>query len=181
MRFPKTVLLSLIFILPFVKMQAQVTNSSYVTKYGEKALQLSIIVPLSRDEAWKLFTTDSGLKRWMAPVVNINMKMGGWIRTNYDKTKTTKDPGTIQLNIINYLEDDLLTLKVNLNSNFPKEAIAEDKNLQEVIQLVDLGNKRTKIISTMIGWGEGSHWDKTYSFFEKGNNWTFEQVLKLFK
>ncbi|REG78400.1 SRPBCC domain-containing protein [Algoriphagus antarcticus] len=177
----KLLILFSLFSIPFVGVQAQVTNSSYVTKFGEKTLQFSIEVPISKAEVWKLFTTDKGLEKWIAPVVKTNIKIGGWIRTNYDKTKTTEDSTAIQLDIINYLENEMLTLKVNLNNNFPIEARSEDKNLQEIIQCVDIGNGKTKIISTMVGWGQGSHWDKTYTFFEKGNEWTYKEILKLFK
>jgi hypothetical protein len=74
----------------------------------------------------------------------------------------------------------MLTLKVNLNNNFPLEAKNDDKNLQEIIQLIDLGNGKTKIVSTMVGWGKGSHWDKAYTFFERGNEWTYKEFLNLF-
>ena len=180
MKTKQALLLINFFIIPFFGINAQVTNSSYVTEFGEKALQFSIEVPTARIEVWKLFTTDKGLEKWMAPVVKTNMRIGGWIRTNYDKTKTTDDTTAIQLDIINYLENEMLTLKVNLNDNFPIEAKNEDKNLQEIIQFIDLGNGTTKIISTMVGWGKGSYWDKTYSFFEKGNEWTYKEFLKLF-
>ncbi len=169
------------FIVPFAGIQSQVINSSYVTIFGERALQFSIVVPVDRGKVWKLFTTDTGLEKWIAPVVKTNMKTGGWIRTNYDSTKTTDDSTAIQLDIINYLDNEMLTLKVNLNDNFPPEANNEDQNLQEIIQFVDIGNGNTKIISTMVGWGQGSHWDKTYSFFEAGNEWTYEELLKLLK
>ena len=33
----------------------------------------------------------------------------------------------------------------------------------------------------MVGWGQGSYWDKTYTFFEKGNEWTYIEFLKLFQ
>ncbi|MEO5946414.1 MAG: SRPBCC domain-containing protein [Chitinophagaceae bacterium] len=180
MKIRKVLLLISIYIIPFVGLQAQVTNSSYITKFGERALQFSIVVPTNKVEVWKMFTTDEGLEKWIAPVVTTNIKIGGWIRTNYDSTKTTDDTTAIQLDIINYLENEMLTLKVNLNDNFPKEAKDEDKNLQEIIQFVDMGNGNTKIVSTMVGWGQGSHWDQTYTFFEKGNEWTYKEFLKLF-
>lgn len=174
----------LIFILgqiAFCNLNAQVTNSSYVNQYGEKVLQLSIVVPANMKEAWKLFTTDEGLIKWIAPVAKIDMKTGGAIKTNYDRNKTVDDTTSIKLDIINYLEYEMLTLKVNLNNNFPAEAKKQDKNLQEILQFVKLDDNKTKIISTMVGWGQGSHWDKTYNFFEKGNEWTFKEVLKLFQ
>lgn len=180
MEIRRVLLLVIVLVISVVDIQAQVINSSYVTKFGEKALQFSIIVPTDKAEVWKLFTTDKGLEKWIAPVVKTNMKIGGWIRTNYDKTKTTEDTTAIQLDIINYLENEMLTLKVNLNDNFPQEAKNEDKNLQEIIQLIDIGKGKTKIISTMVGWGQGSHWDKAYTFFEKGNEWTYKEFLKLF-
>ncbi|MEO6355984.1 MAG: SRPBCC domain-containing protein, partial [Ferruginibacter sp.] len=171
MKIRRVLLLVIVLVISVFGIQAQVINSSYVTKFGEKALQFSIIVPIDKAEVWKLFTTDKGLEKWIAPVVKTNMKIGGWIRTNYDKTKTTEDTTAIQLDIINYLENEMLTLKVNLNDNFPQEAKNEDKNLQEIIQFIDIGKGKTKIISTMVGWGQGSHWDKAYTFFEKGNEW----------
>ena len=57
----------------------------------------------------------------------------------------------------------------------------EDANLQELIQFKDAGNGKTKIISSMIGWGKGEDWDKAYSFFVRGNGWTYEQLYKAFK
>ncbi|MBK9398652.1 MAG: hypothetical protein IPN55_16005 [Saprospiraceae bacterium] len=84
------------------------------------------------------------------------------------------------MDIINYLDSEMLTLKVNLNENFPQQARNEDKNLQEIIQFIDIGKGNIKIISTMVGWGQGNDWDKAYTFFEKGNEWTYKELLKLF-
>lgn len=176
----KKLLLIFVFGQLIINAQAQVTNSSYVTQYGEKVLQLSIVVPININETWKLFTTDEGLKKWIAPVAKIDMKIGGSIKTNYDPDKTVDDTTSIKLDIVNYIEYEMLTLKVNLNNNFPPEAKREDKNLQEILQFVKVDDNKTKIISSMVGWGQGSHWDKTYSFFEKGNDWTYKEILKLF-
>jgi len=173
-----TTILICCFILSNV--HAQVTNTSYVTQFGEKVLQLSVIIPLDKASTWKLFTTEEGLKQWMAPVVKLDMKVGGSIITNYNKSKPIEDSSSIKLNIINYVEQDILTLKVNLNNNFPASARNEDKNLQEVLQFISIDSGKTKVVSNMIGWGKGSDWDKVYTFFERGNIWTFEEMLKIF-
>jgi len=36
-------------------------------------------------------------------------------------------------------------------------------------QFIKIDNEHTKIVSSMIGWGSVTDWDKTYSFFAKGN------------
>lgn len=177
----KLFLLSLFALLSFSGLNAQVTNSSYVTQYQEKVLQLSIIIPVNKKDAWNLFTTDQGLVKWVAPVAVINMKTGGYIKTNYDKDKGVDDSSSIILGLVNYLEYEMITLKVDLNNSFPADVRAGDKNLQEIIQFIDAGKGRTKIISSMVGWGQGKNWDSAYAFFEKGNEWTYKQILKVFE
>ena len=168
-------------LISSVTVFGQVENTSFQNSRGEKVLQLSIIIPIQKSEAWKLFSTDSGLVKWIAPLAHIDLATGGYIKTNYDKQKGLDDTSSIRLEIINFLKEELLTLKVNLNNNFPKEVQEEDKNLQEIVQFIDVGNNQTKIISSMVGWGNGEAWDNTYRFFEKGNIWTYQQVMNLFK
>jgi hypothetical protein len=158
-----------------------VDNTSYITQTGEKVLRLEVILPVDIKEAWNLFTDDNQLKRWIAPLAHIELKNGGYIITNYDETKSLTDSTAIKLNIINYIQDEMITLKVNLNNDFPGNIKEEDQNLQEIIQLVYIEPKKTKIISSMLGWGQGEDWEKTYRFFEKGNIWTYEEMKKLFQ
>lgn len=177
----KTALLALLLTGVMFGQAQSVKNTSYVTQTGEKVLRLESILPVSLDEAWQLFTTDVQLMKWIAPVAHIELSTGGFILTNYDKTKPLTDSSSIKLDIINYLEHDILTLKVNLNNNFSPKVKAEDGNLQEIIQFVSVSPKQTKVISSMVGWGKGAEWDKTYGFFERGNVWTYEELLKLFR
>lgn len=164
----------------FVNAQS-VKNTSYITQTGEKVLRLETVLPVTLNDAWQLFTTDKQLMKWIAPVAHIELKNGGYILSNYDKNKPLYDSSTIKLDIINYLELEILTLKVNLNSSFSPKAQAEDINLQEIIRFVSVSPNQTKIISSMVGWGNGPDWDKTYGFFERGNTWTYEELLKLFR
>jgi hypothetical protein len=158
-----------------------VKNTSYTTQTGEKVLRLEAILPVDKKEVWQLFTTDDGLKKWIAPLAHIELKTGGYIVTNYDKSKSLSDSSSIKLPIINYIEQELFTLKVILNNNFPQSVQKEDENLQEIIQFISIGPKQTKIISSMIGWGEGDDWTKAYNFFVRGNIYTYEELIKTFK
>lgn len=158
---------------------AQVENTSYTNQSGEKVLQLSIVVPLDKGAAWKFFTEDAKLTQWIAPLAHIELKSGGYIVTNYDTTKSLNDNSAIKLGIVSYLQHELLILKVKLNNNFTKKVQAEDENLQEIIQFISIAPGKTKIISSMIGWGQGQDWEKTYDFFVRGNEWTYKELLKI--
>ena len=98
----------------------------------------------------------------------------------YTTAKSLSNSSFIKLGIINYLKQELLTLKVEINDNFLKNLQNEDENLQEIIQFEYIGPKETKIILSMTGWGQGEEWVKTYEFFVKGNLWTYEQLIKLY-
>ena len=156
----------------------EVRNTSYITTSGERVLHIETVVPVSTENVWKAWTNPQELSKWIAPVVAIDLKIGGTISTNYDQKATIGNPGTIRLPIINYIENQLITLKVNLNEKFPKSTRDEDHNLQEIVQIVDLGDGKTKVVSSMVGWGVGKDWDQTYDFFARGNEWTYRQLAK---
>jgi len=161
--------------------KAQIENTSYVNASKEKVLQLAMIVPMEVKEAWKYFSIDSLLSKWAAPVAHMELRNGGYLMTNYDQSKSLDDSSSIKLGIVSYLENELIIFKVDLNSNFSKKVQDEDQNLQEIIQFIPVKGGKTKIISSMIGWGEGKDWEKTYDFFVKGNEWTYKELLKNMK
>jgi uncharacterized protein YndB with AHSA1/START domain len=178
--FPVTLLflITLIFVINTSVIAQEVRNTSYTTKSGEKALRIETVVSASTQEVWDAFTTPAGITGWIAPVAKLDLRVGGTLSTHYDKKAVIGDPGTIRLQIINYLEGELITFKVNLNESFAKSLQEEDDNLQEIVQIVSLGKGRTKIISTMIGWGTGKDWDDAYKFFVKGNEWSYKGLMK---
>ena len=174
----KIITASLLAIITFTGFSQTLKNTSYKNQSGEKVLRLECTLPIGLTETWKLFTTDEKLQKWIAPLAHIELKSGGYILTNYDKSKSLSDSSSIKLPIISFIDYELLVLKVILNDNFVKSVRENDANLQEVIQFIKVDNKHTIIVSSMIGWGTGADWDKTYNFFEKGNEWTYKELLK---
>ena len=175
-----TLIATIVFLCLTVQSQT-LKNTSYTNQSGEKVLRLEINLPIDVTTAWKLFTSDEKLKKWIAPVAHIELRSGGYIITNYDSTKHLSDSSSIKLPIKTFIDHELIVLKVILNDHFSKSVREEDGNLQEIIQFKKIDNKHTKIISSMIGWGTGNDWDKTYNFFVKGNEWTYQELLKHYK
>jgi uncharacterized protein YndB with AHSA1/START domain len=155
-----------------------ISETSLVQKTGERVLRIEATVTAAPDKVWPLFTTVEGLRRWVAPVMALDLRSGGSMLANYRKDAKLTDADTIRNDIPTYLEGNLIIYKVHLTATFPEKTRAEDKNLQEVVQITDAGGGKTKIVSSMIGWGTGPEWDKVYEFFRKGNTWTFEQLIK---
>ncbi len=173
--------ISILILMALTVHSQTLKNTSYKNQAGEKVLRLECTLSIGFTETWKLFTTDEKLQKWIAPLAHIELKSGGYILTNYDKSKSLSDSSSIKLPIISFIDNEILVLKVILNDNFVKIVRESDANLQEVIQFIKVDNKHTKIVSSMLGWGTGVDWDKTYDFFVKGNEWTYQELLKNYK
>lgn len=181
MNLTKLIVITFFTVANFSVYSQTMKNTSYKNQSGEKVLRLEFIIPISVTEAWELFTTDEKLKKWIAPQAHIELKSGGYILTNYDKSKSLSDSSSIKLPIISFIDNEILILKVILNDNFVTSVRESDTNLQEVIQFIKVDNSHTKIVSSMLGWGTGIDWDTTYNFFERGNEWTYQELLKNYK
>jgi uncharacterized protein YndB with AHSA1/START domain len=158
-----------------------VVNKSFVNSFGEKYLHLECIVNTSVEGVWWAFSNHEALKSWMAPVSQLNFRIGGIMKNNMDYRRKVGDKGTFTLDIVNYIPNEMLTYRVHLDNYFGEKCGREDKNLQEVIQFKSVGKNKTKIISNMIGWGEGAEWDKCYAFFTRGNKWCYDVMMKRFR
>ncbi|MBK6772601.1 MAG: hypothetical protein IPG78_10880 [Ignavibacteria bacterium] len=131
-------------------------NTSYKNQSGEKVLRLEFIIPISVTEAWELFTIDENLKKWIAPQAHIELKSGGYILTNYDKSKSLSDSSSIKLPIISFIDYEILILKVILNDNFVTSVRESDTNLQEVIQFIKVDKQPHKNSVVYVRLGKGN-------------------------
>ena len=159
-------------VRPGQNVKATITH----TKTGEQVVTVEAIFKPPPASVWKWFSTEEGYKCWAAPVVRLDLRTGGKLETNYNKSAAIGDPGTISLDILNYVETEVLTFKVKLNESFSDRLRSEDDKLQEIIQLQRLPGGGTRMVSSMVGWGTGPDWDKAVAFFARGNEWTYKNL-----
>jgi uncharacterized protein YndB with AHSA1/START domain len=138
-------------LLPSLAFAQEVTNTSYRTRTGERVLRYEIMLDASKEDVWKAFTTCNGLGSWLAPIAVVDLHVGGYISTQYEKRARIGDPGTVNTKIINYIDGEMLTLEIDMNDHFAQLLSGEDHTLQEIIQFYDLGLSRTKVVSSTVG------------------------------
>jgi len=156
-----------------------VVNKSYVTPAGERVLRHEVIVKATLEEAWSALTTAEGLQSFMAPVVEVELKAGGKFHSNYAAGSKIGDPGTIYSQVLSFIPLKMFSIKIGLTDQFPPGP-REAGTLFSVLEFEDLGNKKVKVIESMIGWKTGSDWDKTYQFFDRGNPYTLKKLQQRF-
>ena len=157
---------------------AQEVKTTTSHSAGGTVVRVETTLAQAPQETWRWLATEKGLQCWAAPIVRLDLRIGGKLETNYDAKASIGGPGTITLGILNFVEAEFLTFKVKLNDAFSEVLQAEDDNLQEVIRLERLPNGGTRIVSTMIGWGGDPEWAKVVEFFAKGNEASYKGLVK---
>ena len=132
-------------------------------------------VPL--DSVWKAYTTKKGWESWATSIADIDFKVNGLIRTNYNKDGKIGDDGTITLHIINYIPKRMLTLQAELTKNFPEFMKEDEKDLFNMILFEEITPSKTKVISYGIGYKNNEKYMSLMKFFIQGNEQSYLNLI----
>jgi len=150
---------------------------------GELILKQTVVVDVGVEKAWSFFTDSKQIRLWMTPVAEADIRPGGSIRTHYDACASVGDEGTIELEVVNFIPNRLLTLQSSLESardaSWMTEAIYERRDeLYNVIQFEAVTHDRTRITSWGLGYRQDPEWQAMLGFFIAGNEWSYSQLQK---
>jgi uncharacterized protein YndB with AHSA1/START domain len=132
-------------------------------------------VPL--DSVWNAYTTKKGWESWATSIADIDFKVNGLIRTNYNKDGKIGDDATITLHIINYIPKRMLTLQAELTKNFPEFMKEDEKDLFNMILFEEITPSKTKVISYGIGYKNNQKYMELLKFFIQGNEQSYLNLI----
>ena len=169
-------LTAVLFISLAASGQAQaVRNTSYVASSGQRVLRQEGELEAPVDTVWRILTTSEGLRSFLAPAVWIDFRSGGRWETAHAAGAQQGDPGNIVNEVLAYLPNEMFAVRVvQATSTFVHPEIA--KQVWSVYQLQPVGDRRTKLTVSMVGWPSGPAADSVYQFFERGNAFTMRQL-----
>jgi uncharacterized protein YndB with AHSA1/START domain len=128
---------------------------------------------------WAALATNEGQESWNVAHADIDLKVGGLMRTHYDRNGKIGDPQTIENTILCFEPNRMLAIQVkNPPANFPfKNAI---QKIWTVLQFEEAGPSRTKLRIAGNGYGDDEESRKLRDFFEKGNDYTLKKLQAKF-
>lgn len=128
-------------------------------------------------DVWNAFTQAELIMQWMVPKAEIDLRIGGTLRTSYDPEGVIGDEHTIEQTFLAYEHEHMLAMKVTkcpINFPFKEEA----KHMWSVLYFDAITPYRTKLRLVGIGYGTGGNWDRMRAFFKKGNEWELQKLKK---
>lgn len=144
---------------------------------GDISLTQEFTVNAPVKKVWQAFTTTEGWQGWVTPVANVDLKVGGVIKTNYRKDGKLTDDDAITLHIINYVPERLLTLQAELGPHFPDVLKKNEKQMYNVVTFEADGDNKTKVVSFGVGYRDTPELQKMLKFFVDANEQSYVSLL----
>jgi uncharacterized protein YndB with AHSA1/START domain len=137
------------------------------------------VIDAPMEEVWKVFSTSEGYKILGPALVEIDLHVGGTIRSRYRADGTLGDEETIENVILAYEPPTMMAIQIQKPpKTFPfKEAW---KHTWSVITLSPVEGDKTHIRISSLGYGTDEESLAMRRFFEFGNQLTLENIQKHF-
>lgn len=146
-----------------------VTSSVEATAAGDLYMLHSLEIDAPVADVWRAYTTEEGWRSWVAPVIEIDFRVGGLIQSHYTADASIGDPGTIRLHIVNYVPERLLTLQAEITDYWPEFLKSEQDRMFNVVVFDALSDNRTRVESYGLGYTDNQKHRDLMDFFVAAN------------
>ena len=136
------------------------------------------VVAAPIEEVWKIFATSEGYKVLGPALAEVDLRLGGTIRSRYGADGTLGDAETIENVIVDYRAPVMMAIRISKTpASFPfKEAW---KSTWTVLTLTPT-DEGTHVRATSYGYGTDEESLAMRRFFEAGNQQTIETLRRHF-
>lgn len=137
------------------------------------------IVEASLTKVWAVWSTGEGLRQWMAPHAEIDLRVGGLMRANYNPEGQLGDSQTIVNTVLSFEPQRMLSIKVvQTPEGFPfPNAIAQ---MWSVIYFTEVDANKTAVREVSLGFGSDEESQRMREFFNRGNAATMKELQRYF-
>lgn len=131
----------------------------------------------STAEVWRLFTSSEGYKLTGVAHAEVDLRIGGSIRTHYDPQGRLGDPQTIVNEILAYEPERMLAIRIKQPpAGFPYGNAIE--GTWTVIYMNPAGDHMTQVRIIGLGYTDQPQSQAMRKFFSEGNRWTLDHIAK---
>lgn len=131
-------------------------------------------------EVWKIFSTAEGFKKFGVAKCDLDLRIGGLIRSHYNPNGVLGDDQTIVNEILAYEPERMMAFRIKQPpAQFPFSRAAWE-DTWSVATLTDLGDGRTHLRLTGLGYTSDEESQAMRKFFDAGNRWTIQVLQQRF-
>jgi len=142
-------------------------------------LVVEAIVNAPPAELWRVFTTGEGFTNLGVAKAEIDLRVGGLMRSHYNPQGVLGDEGTIVNEILAYEPERMISFRIHTP---PKgfSFMNAWKGTWSVATFADLGDGRTHVRLAGMGYTADEESQKMRAFFEAGNGWVMKKLQSMY-
>jgi uncharacterized protein YndB with AHSA1/START domain len=144
---------------------------------AEETVSNEAVVEGSVDAVWKLLTTQAGLESWVVPHANVDLRTGGFFRTNHMANGKIGDENTVTSQILDVKSKKKLSIRlVEAPKTIPMAASMVGTWYE--ITLSSLSKKQTRVQCVGHGFAEGPMGYMGRTIAGQGSAWALQTLQK---
>lgn len=165
----KLIALSLALAAPAVANSSDIASTIVEESDGTRTLVHEAVIDAPVELVWWTLSTEEGWKSWGPGFAHFDLRHGGSIETGYHDGVERGDPRNIRHRIIAFVPERLLAIQVeHVPAGGPVD-IEAVKAVWGVYELEPIGENRTRLRISGVGYGPDEASSQILEFFKSGN------------
>lgn len=145
---------------------------------GTRTLVHDAVIDAPASAVWAALSTAEGWKMWGPKFAYFDLRLGGRIETGYHDNARLGDPQNIVHRIIAFVPERMIALQV---AQAPKNGPVDIELIKQVwgvYELEPLGDNRTRLRISGVGYGSDEASSQILEFFKSGNVYSIEMLRR---
>lgn len=131
---------------------------------AERAIDKSVEIAATLDQAWDAWTTREGIVSFFAPDAKVEPRVGGAFQIYIDPLAEPGNKGADEMRFLALQPKKMISFDWNAPPSLPQ---ARAQRTFVVVRFEPLGDKATRVTLHHTGWGDGGQWDQAYAYFDR--------------
>ena len=144
---------------------------------AERAIDKSVVVNATLEQAWAAWTTREGIVSFFAPDAVVEPRVGGAFHIHMDPGAPAGAKGADDMRFMALQPLKMISFDWNAPPSLPQ---ARAQRTFVTVRFAALGDTSTQVSLHHTGWGDGGEWDKAYAYFDRAWGGVLANLQKRF-
>lgn len=145
---------------------------------AERAIEKSVEIAATLDQAWEAWTTRAGIVSFFAPDAVVEPRVGGAFSIHFDPGAPAGGRGADDMRFMALQPKRMLSFDWNAPPSLPE---ARAQRTFVVVRFVPVSEGTTRVTLHHTGWGDGGEWDRAHAYFDRAWGGVLGNLKKRFE
>ena len=136
----------------------------HAARSAERAIEKTVVIDATLDQAWDSWTTREGIISFFAPDAKIEPRVGGAFEIHFDPFAAPGSKGADGMRYMALQPKKMMSFDWNAPPHLPE---ARTQRTLVIVRFEPIAEKQTRVTLHHTGWGDGGEWDKAYAYFDR--------------